>query len=291
MAAAIRSILGDTGRHHALAEAGRSNVAAYDWDRYAARSVAAYAGVSKPGLLACDIDNTLTGDRRAAAAFATWHRGSALPFVVATGRSLPMAQAILVQWGLPMPEAFVVDVGTRLMLSDGSGGWRECPTFAATLDEGWYRDAVAAVLTGLGIEPQPPETAGPHKLSFFGNDGDAARIRGALSAAGLAARVIFSHGRLIDVIAPMGGKARAIAAYAARLGLSLAQCVAAGDSGNDADMLTACGHAIVVGNASDELAGLPVRAGLYRAATCHAGGVLQGLARLGLVTMPTAKVA
>lgn len=291
MADAIHAILHDPRRHRAHADAARRNVRAYDWGRYAAASTAVYAAAATPGLLACDIDNTLTGSRTAAAAFAAWARNAALPFVVATGRSLPAARGILARWGLPMPEAFIVDVGTRIMLPDGRGDWAACPQFAAALDKDWDRDAVAATLAPVKVEPQPPETMGPHKLSYFGDERDAACIRGALAAAGLSARVIFSHGRLIDVIAPGGGKARAIAAYGARLGLSLAQCVAAGDSGNDADMLTACGNAIVVGNAGDELAGLRERAGLYRAAAHHADGVLEGLARLGLCPALAAKVA
>ncbi len=291
IAAAMREILGDPVRRRRFAAAAKRGAKAYDWSRYAAASISAYADLAEPGLLACDIDNTLTGNRRAAASFAAWRSASAMPFVVATGRSLRMAQAILAEWGLPVPDAFIVDVGTRLMLPDGQGDWRECPDFAAALDREWDRKAVEAALGDLELDLQPPQTAGPHKLSYFGDEAEAMRIRSALASAGVTAQVIFSHGRLIDVIAPAGGKANAIASYAARLGLSLAECIAAGDSGNDADMLAACGNAIIVGNASEELADLPERAGLYRAAALNADGVIEGLARLGLAVLPTAKVA
>ena len=146
----------------------------------------------------------------------------------------------------------------------------------------WDRAAVKRMLAPLGLESQAATTAGPHKMSFFGAADDAATIRRSLAAAGLAAQVVFSHGRFIDVIAPAAGKAGAIAAYAARHGWSLAQCVAAGDSGNDADMLAACGHAIVVANAGEELAALPARPGLRRVAGRHASGVVEGLKDLGL---------
>jgi sucrose-phosphate synthase len=56
-------------------------------------------------------------------------------------------------------------------------------------------------------------------------------------------------------------------------------------------MLAACGHAILVGNASDELAHLPSRPGLHRSAAHHAGGVLEGLTRLGLARAMTADAA
>ena len=107
----------------------------------------------------------------------------------------------------------------------------------------------------------------------------------------LAAKVVFSHGKLIDVLAPLGGKASAVAAYARRLNLPLGACIAAGDSGNDVDMLEACGHAIVVGNASGELDGLSPRDGLMRVAGHHAHGVMEGLERLGLTAPALAQAS
>ncbi len=286
---ACAAIIGDPALHARLSNAATARVGAYDWARYARTSVAVYAslGTVRPALLACDIDNTLTGCRAGARAFATWRADSALPFVIATGRGFDAARAILRQWRLPEPDAYIVDVGTRMMIADAAGRWQACPEYRAALDHDWDRPAVARALAPLGIEAQPAATEGPHKLSFFGTAVDAARIRTTLATAGLNARVIFSHGRLVDVIAPMGGKAAAIAAYAARLGLSLDQCVAAGDSGNDADMLEACGHAIVVANASEELAMLTPRAGLHRVRSRHAAGVMEGLDLLGL-THPVA---
>lgn len=287
---AIATLLNDPARHATLSVAGRAGVERYRWAGYAASSLRVYRDLAAPRLLACDIDNTLTGCVDGALAFAAWHDAQDVPFVVATGRGFEAAREILALWALPMPDAFIVDVGTRLMIADAEGRWQECPRFAQRLDEGWDRAAVAGTLAPLGVPAQPPETAGPHKLSFFGDADDAAAMRRALAAAELRARVIFSHGHLIDVVAPQGGKARAIAAYAARSGWSLAQVVAAGDSGNDIDMLTACGHAIVVGNASDELADLPDRDGLHRVNAPHARGVLEGLAALGLA-VPATQIA
>lgn len=202
--------------------------------------------------------------------------------MVATGRSFEMARTILQDWQLPQPDAFIVDVGTRIMLPASDGDWQECPGYATRLAVGWDRQAVAATLAPLGLTPQPAMTGGAYKLSYFGQPHEAAAIRVALAAAGLGARVIHSHGRLIDVLAPGGGKAAAIAAYAQRHGMTLADCIAAGDSGNDRDMLEACGHAIVVGNADADLDQLPRRHGLHRVAGHHAAGVMEGLTAIGL---------
>ncbi len=282
IAAAAFAIVSDPARQERLGAAGRVGARGYCWHRYAATSIALYAAVATPRFLASDIDHTLTGCREGAAEFAEWRRQSTLPFVVATGRGIDAARLILRRWRLPMPDAFITDVGTTLTLPDGAGGWREDADYARALDRGWDRAGVVAVLDTLDLTPQPATTARRHKISFFGDAGAADRIRRALSDAGLSARVVFSHGHLIDVLAPGGGKAAAIAAFAARHGWTLADAVAAGDSGNDEDMLAACGHAILVGNASDELDALAPRSGLYQARRHHAGGVVEGLAAFGL---------
>ena len=286
IAMACLAIVSDATMHRQYRLAGQAGAGLYDWAGYAVGSVAIYARLRRgPALLASDIDNTLTGCVSSANAFAQWRRTTDLPFVVATGRSFKEARAVLAKWHLPEPDAYIVDVGTRIMIADPIGRWQEWPTYAALLDEDWDLRAVRRALAPLGIMPQPAVTAGPHKLSFFGTAQDAAAIRAALAAADLSARVVYSHGRLIDVLAPRGGKAAAVAAYAERIGLTLADCIAAGDSGNDIDMLDACGFAIVVANASDELAGLVPRPGLHRTTAPHAAGVMEGLDRLGLTDL------
>jgi sucrose-phosphate synthase len=281
--AACLRIVTDSALHARFSQAGRDNAGRFSWPRYAQHSVALYASLREaPRLLACDIDNTLTGCAEGARAFTHWRTHSRLPFVVATGRSFGAARRVLAEWGLPQPDAFIVDVGTRLILPD-TGGWRACTDYAGAIARDWDRDAVLAALADLPLMPQPSHTDGPHKISFYGTAEDAAAIRSTLQEAALPARVIFSHGRLIDVLAPHAGKAAAVAAYASRLGLSLTACVAAGDSGNDIDMLAACGRAIVVGNASAELAACAPHRGTLHAKGHHAAGVMEGLAAFGLV--------
>ena len=55
------------------------------------------------------------------------------------------------------------------------------------------------------------------------------------------------------------------------------QVFAAGDSGNDEDMLTACQNAIMVGNHAAEIAALARRPNVYLARRSHAAGTLEGI--------------
>ncbi len=283
IAAACLRVVTDAVLHRRLSAAGRRNVGAYGWPRYAEASVRRYADlVPAPALVACDIDGTLTGCREGAGAFSDWAKARHVPFVIATGRRFEEAQAIVAEWDLPEPDAYLTDVGSTMMLRGPGGAWRPCSEYAAILDAGWARDEVARLAATLRIAPQPPACQSRHKLSFFGSATEAATIRTRLKNAGLAALVVHSHGRLIDVLPPAGGKAAAIAAYAERDGATLAACVAAGDSGNDLDMLNRCGRAIVVANADRDLDELGHRRGLYRSRRPHAGGVVEGLGAHGL---------
>lgn len=291
IAAACKSIIHDADLHSKYARSARNRVAHYSWQSYARDSLEIYRAATRPALLACDIDNTLTGCRESALAFTSWAGSRAIPFVVATGRSFRKARRVLAEWRLPEPDAYIVDVGTRMMLRNDAGEWMACPRYAAHLSEEWNREAVMLTLAGLDLTHQPRNVQTEFKASFFGGDTDAQAIRQALDNAGVQAKVVFSHGRLIDVLPIRGGKAAAVAAYAAGHGLPISACIAAGDSGNDEDLLTRCGQSIVVANADDDLAGLGPRQGLYRARRPHAAGVLEGLARLGMMESTLEAVA
>ena len=280
--ASCLSIISDQLIHEQYSRAGLANIHKYSWSRYADASVSVYTSLHlKPQLLVSDIDNTLTGCRAGARKFSQWHARKTMPFVVATGRSFDAARAVLAAWDLPEPDAYIVDVGTRIVIQQ-DGRWQACDDYAAKLDAGWDRTAVAGLMATLGIEAQASVTSGPHKLSFLGTAETTHAIRAALVGAGLAARVIHSHGNLIDVLAPGAGKAAALEWYSATLGLTPGDCLTAGDSGNDLDMLEASGCAIAVANGGSELDGLPPRRGLVRVAGRGATGVMQGLAAFGL---------
>lgn len=298
IAAACLRIIGDAGLHQALSRAARLNHHRFSWPRYAELSVALYARIARqpqkaslPRLVVCDIDNTLTGCPAAAARFAEWSRHRQVGFIVATGRSLEEAQVVLERWNLPEPDGFITSVGTVIHRRGPGGALQRWSAFESALDENWDRVGVAGAVERLGIVPQSDANQGPHKLSYLGTAAEAAAAGRAIAAAGLSARVVHSHGRYLDILAPGAGKGAAVKAYAADFGLDLAECVAAGDSGNDADMLEACGVGIVVGNALDELAGLTTRRGLIRAEAHYADGVLEGLAIAGLVQGTNADLA
>ena len=281
----ISDLISDATRWSEMSVSGRRRMRAFDWDTWAATSLRVYAQLRRPmpvhstprHLLACDIDGTLTGCRAGTAAFAGWAETRDMPFIVATGRSITEARSVLANWDLPEPDAFVTAVGTELHRPDAGGRLSLCAGFADSLAKDWNRADVLTALKEAGATMQPPVEQRRWKLAAFGNEAEADRLRSYLNGIGLCARVIASHGRLIDILAPHGGKAAAIHFYAQMLGLNDRDCIVAGDSGNDLDMLSGPMRAIVVGNALPDLDRLVAHRGLYRARRKHANGVLEGL--------------
>lgn len=292
-ASAIRRLIDDRAAWDRASRNGSTRSRELGWPAYAARFVDIARGViervRRPAamvrragfddLLLSDIDNTLTGCAKGAADLcALLRRRPGLGFGVATGRSLQEAQRLLTEWGYPAPDVLITSVGSEIYWRDGRTLSAD-DAFAAHIAPGWRPRRVASALESLAdLEPQPPVDQRQFKLSYFADsDAVAAGVRARLTAAGIDARVIYSHGRLLDVLPVRAGKGAAMVWVARQLGLSLSRIHAAGDSGNDLDMLQACPNAIVVANHEAALASLRATGGAYFATAPHAAGVLEAL--------------
>lgn len=295
IAEACLRLVGDRGAWDRLSRNALDRHSRYDWTAWAervwaiARRLMRKTAPLRPmplphSVLAFDIDGTLTGCTRSVRAFAQWAEDAPRRrqhVVIATGRSLPEARRVLADWSLPEPAVIIASVGSEIWRANRPGSLAPCADYAAWIGQDWQPDAIRDLLAGMPVAWQARHDQRRWKISLTGSGAEAAQIQTALAEAGLPARVIPSHGRFIDILPQRAGKAGALGFEARRLGLTLDDCVAAGDSGNDACMLAAAGRAIVVGNAWAELR-LADRPGLYRAARAHAAGVIEGLAHFGL---------
>ena len=291
IAAACETILSDRTLWHRYADAGAMAVTAYDWNAYVAQYEGLLQGLSRSPqpkaavrqLLVCDIDNTLIGSAPCVARFRSWHqRQDGLAFGVATGRSFHSAMSILEQQNAPSPLVMITSVGSEIYHRDPNG-----TTF--TLDRAWHdhiaedwdRDGVLdAVLGSAKLLPQAPLEQRGFKISFL-TDGDphiVRDIRARLRKSGLQASVIHSHGRYLDILPLRASKGSAIEHVRRRFGLSLQAIFAAGDSGNDIEMLRTVAQSIIVANYSDGLAERSDLAHSYVAQRTHALGIIEGVA-------------
>ena len=289
-AAAIRDLLDDAPRRARYARTGSARALASGWGRHAARTLSILRGVLAPvlaraaprRLVVCDIDNTLTGCRDGAAAFAAWRaRATDVHVAVATGRSLPEARAVLAEWGLPEPDTFVTSVGTEIYRRDAEGALDLDRAFEAATLEGWPRDAIAATIARLpcrdGLAPQAEVEQRAGKLSYFATVATAREVHRALAKAGLGAKVVHSHDRLLDVLPPLAGKGAAVRHLLGVLALPAEACTCFGDSGNDLDFADAGLPTVFVANHAAELARHRGRPNVRIAGRPHAWGVLEAL--------------
>lgn len=229
-------------------------------------------------LLVSDLDGTLLGDPAATARFRDWfaaHRDR-WRLAFATGRTLDSVMDLVRTGAMVAPDAIISNVGTEIHDPDG-GRWPDWPPH----DPAWDVERVAAAVAGIeGIVPQPDAFQSPIKASYHAldlSDATLAGIRARLADAGLAATLVYSSGRDLDVLPAWGGKARATRFLAGALAFDLDDVVVSGDSGNDRDMLESGALAIVVGNAGPELDDLAGER-IYRARAASADGVLEGIA-------------
>ncbi len=261
------------------------------WERYAHDFMAVIAGLKERArddtlsvpcvgtLVLSDIDNTLTGCRDGSEALQQWlGRRNDIRFAIATGRSLHEAMRVLRSWNYAVPDILVTSVGSEIWWRR-EGQYEQDLDFAASISPDWQPEAVERVLADMpGISPQPNIEQRRFKRSYFAASSQTAHVvRRALASAGVPAKVVFSHGNLLDILPRRAGKSSAMVHVAERLGIPLSHVIAVGDSGNDLDMLTDCPNAVVVANHSDELALLAGLPNVYVSNGRYAAGALDGI--------------
>lgn len=291
---AVETLLSDNQLWTRCSENGRSRSQSHSWANYAANFMKIVKGiVAKPfslaprrspamrSLIVSDIDGTLTGCAEGVGRLHAFLKTNAdFGFVVATGRSIIEAQRLVREWDIPEPLAWITSVGSEIYWTTSNGPVRDrdYPALAKTRWEPEHVEDILATVPGLQMQPVY-EQRDFKRSCFFSGPGEVEAVRSALHNAGLAVRVIASHERLLDILPASAGKAAAMQHVGAKLKIAPQHIVAAGDSGNDIDMLEACDNAILVQNHEAALKRLAQRENVYVSRRPHAHGVVEGLER------------
>lgn len=231
--------------------------------------------------LISDIDGTLTGDDAALARLRGVLETAAgrIGFGVASGRSPRLINEAAAQFALPEPELIIAAVGSEIhhpQLAEGS--------WPGSLADSWQPDLIREVLAGVaGVERQAAAGQGPYKLGFLAGPAAAEAAGLALQEAGLELELVSSAGEFLDVMPGGVSKGSAVRFAARELQVPLPRVVVAGDTGNDADMLTCGARAILVANHSAEVAHLADDPRVFVARNNHAAGILEGLVHYGVI--------
>jgi sucrose-6F-phosphate phosphohydrolase len=234
--------------------------------------------MERMNMLVSDLDGTLLGDDRALDGFAVWYDQvrDHLRLVYSSGRLFDSIRGSIETFHLPEPDAIICGVGTEIHdLATGQlvAGW---PQAAFDWNPALVRDACSELPE---LEEQPEQFLSDFKVSFYGQDLDAAyltMLTRRLEALGQEVSIVYSSNRDLDILPAATNKGTAATFLSQHWGIDRRGVIVAGDSGNDLEMFRAGFRGIVVGNAQPELLALHDPK-VYRARAHFAAGVVEGL--------------
>ena len=239
-------------------------------------------------LFSSDLDGTLLGNPEATLRFkAAWNSlpEGPRPFLVYnSGRLVGDIRGVVSAGLLPTPDFIIGGVGTQIY--DNRDG-TEMHGFEAELTAGWDIAKVEAVMaTETGARPQAEIHRTAFKSSWFLDDASVERIRAIrdrIADAGVAANVVYSSNRDLDVVPAAASKGGALDWLCRTVGVALDTVVVSGDTGNDSSMFRLPGvRGIIVENAHPELFEATVDIPVTTARYILADGVTDALHRMGL---------
>ena len=243
-------------------------------------------------ILASDIDNTLIGNEAGLAKLVERldHAGGNVAFAIATGRSLDLTLRAFREWDIPTPTVLITSVGSEIHYGPNlvrDEGWFDRIRYR------WQPDAIREAMKGIpGLQLQPPEGQGEFKVSYFLDPESVpptAEIKRHLRRSKLSVKVIRSHDAYLDVLPVRASKGLALRYLAVKWHLPSERILAAGDSGNDEEMLVGNNLGVVVGNHDPEMEHLRGMPRIYFAEGPHAWGILEGIDHydfLGSIRIP-----
>lgn len=247
------------------------------------------AGIDR--ILVTDVDNTLTGDDEALATLIDRLSSSEtnVGFGIATGRTLKEALVLMEELNVPVPDLLITASGTELhygsrLLTDRS--WERQIRYR------WNPEEVKAALQSIpGIEPVDSDAR--YRLRYRLDPETAPSIREIqrdVRRQGLHVTLIGDNEIWLDVVPVRASLGLAIRFFCFKWNLSPERLLVAGDSGNDADMLSGDTLGVVVSNHTKELEVLRGRPRVHFSKAPHAWGVIDGIDYydfLGDIRIPT----
>ncbi len=231
-------------------------------------------------VLVCDIDNTLIGDDESLDALLNlMHRSpERIGFGVATGRRIDSAVKVLREWDVPAPDFIISAAGAEIHYGPKQV---DDETWKKHIDFRWEPELVREAMRSIpGLKLQPKDEQRRYKISYFVDTSRFPGLRDVLRhlrRLDIHASVIYSHQAYCDLLPVRASKGAALRYLADKWGISLERILAAGDSGNDEEMLSGQTLGVVVGNHSVELKKLRGNDRIYFASGHYAAGIIEGI--------------
>ncbi|MEG4496488.1 sucrose-phosphate phosphatase [Microcoleus sp. F10-C6] len=235
-------------------------------------------------LLVTDLDNTLVGDDEATQVLnqRLQSKRSQICLVYATGRSHASTCELIAEKQLLAPDYLIAGVGSEIY-QDGTLDL----DWAEYLSQDWDKMAIVSLGQQFSqLKSQSPKEQNPWKISYClepaaENSSTLQALQQKLTQSGLAAQIIFSSNRNVDILPQTSNKGNALTYLQKRLQIPSEATLVCGDSGNDINMFEQDVLGVIVANALSELLEWHRECGTknhYLASSACAWGIMEGMA-------------
>ena len=232
-------------------------------------------------MIVTDLDQNLVGDLGALPRFIELLRArrKSVSFVIATGRRLDGALALIKKHRIPTPDVLISSLGTRIHYGQDL---HEDDMWTDHIDHDWSPRRIRQTLSRLpGLKLQENREQSAFKISYYYDVAQAPsieEINALLRKAEITAVTTLSFGQFFDVEPSRASKGQALRYVAQRLDIPLDNILVAGGSGADEDMMRGNTLAVVVKNRHhEELSLLPDVDRIYFANGSYATGILEAI--------------
>ncbi|MGD2066050.1 MAG: HAD-IIB family hydrolase [Candidatus Bathyarchaeota archaeon] len=220
-------------------------------------------------LLVCDLDNTLTGDKKAIRKFNELICSKKFCLVYSSGRFKSSITSLIERADLLYPDVMISNLGTEIYYAPT---WTKDEDWEQTVKKHWNKEKIVTVMDSFGLKRQPYDKK---FVAPYYTDNDSVVKKVKKKIADYDAKVVHTGKRFLDIIPESAGKGNAARYVGDKMNLPIICC---GDSENDEEMLKKSDYGILVGNAPLHLKKeMSKYSKIHVAESFHAMGVIEGL--------------
>jgi sucrose-6F-phosphate phosphohydrolase len=227
-------------------------------------------------LLVCDLDDTLTGDKKGIREFNKIVSTNNFCLAYSSGRFKSSMTSLIVRANLVNPDVMISNLGTEIYYAPD---WKKDENWEQLVEESWEKDKIALALTDFDLKRQPYEKR--FVMPYYTDDKSIVKsIEEKMVTCN--AKVVHTGNRFLDIIPKSAGKGNAAKYLGDKFKLPVICC---GDSENDEEMIEKSDYGLLVGNAPLHLKNKMLKfSNVYVAKSCYAMGIIEGLIHHGIVS-------
>jgi sucrose-6F-phosphate phosphohydrolase len=226
-------------------------------------------------LLVCDVDDTLTGDKKGIRKFNEIISTKKFCLAYSSGRFKSSITSLIVRANLVYPDVLISNLGTEIYYAPN---WNKDKYWEQTVKKNWNKEKIISVMDFFCLQRQPYDKK--FVVSYY-TENDSVVEKVSKKIADCDAKVVHTGKRFLDIIPESAGKGNSARYVGDKMKLPIICC---GDSENDEEMLKKSDYGILVGNAPVHLKKeLSKHSNIHVAESFHAMGVIEGLKQHGII--------